>query len=210
MKTSVQEEVFEILDKAQQESKPTPSTRLIRTLIGRGSMSTISKAVQEWNAKRIAQCTTLPAQMPDEAVKIISDAAWKAFSMLMHEQINVMQERAKEQIEFEKREADQLRQTAEEMLAEAANKENAMRESQQSEIKSSESIANLSGALEEARATNAELRNSVEQMRQALDVALKDAAASKAALASLKKMLPFLDKERLPELSNTESSETTV
>ena len=45
---SVIEDVYEILDKAQNDNEKIPALRVIRSTIGRSSFSTISEAVKQW------------------------------------------------------------------------------------------------------------------------------------------------------------------
>lgn len=194
--------VYEILERAHQAGEKLPSIRSIRSMIGHGSLTTISKAIHAWKVKQLQSKAELPEGLPEQAVKDISDAVWQAVLPILRERMELIQNQADERIELEKNEAAKIQETAAEALAEANAKEEALIEAKQREATLTESVAQLNGALNEARAANSELREAAEEMRKELDAALKEAAAAKAALASLKKMLPFLDPKLLAELSN--------
>lgn len=45
--------VFAYLDQTTAENKPVPSLRAIRAAIGKGSLTTVSEAVQQWRARQL-------------------------------------------------------------------------------------------------------------------------------------------------------------
>ena len=58
---SVRYSVREILESAQESDRQLPSIRAIRAKIGKGSLGTISEAVNEWKQEKLVQQGELPS-----------------------------------------------------------------------------------------------------------------------------------------------------
>lgn len=198
---SVVEAVYEILDKAQGANEKIPALRVIRATIGRGSLSTISDAVKQWRLDRLQSTGALPAAFTPENAKAVSDAVWAVVQPILAARAGDIQSQADHRIELEAGEAAKIREAAEEMLAEANSKEETLKRVQQHEAQLMENVAQLQGALEEARAGNTRLQAANAALHKELDEAIKEAAAAKAALTAFKDMLPFVDAKQLPKLS---------
>ena len=155
---SVIEAVYEILDEAQAANEKIPALRVIRATIGRGSLSTISEAVKQWRLDRLQSTGALPAAFTPENAKTVSDAVWAVVQPILAARAGDIQSQADRRIELEVGEATKVREAAEEMLAEANSKEETLKRSQQHEAQLMESVAQLQGALEEARAGNTRLQ----------------------------------------------------
>ena len=198
---SVTEAVYDILTKAQNANEKIPTLRVIRATVGRGSLSTISEAVKEWRLEQLQSTGTLPTAFTPENAKAVSDAVWAVVQPILAARAGDIQSQADRRIELEAGEAAKIREAAEEMLAEANSKEETLKRVQQHEAQLMGSVAQLQGALDEARSGNARLQAANAALHKELDEAIKEAAAAKAALVAFKDMLPFVDAKQLPKLS---------
>lgn len=198
---SVVEAVYEILDKAQNANERIPPLRVIRATIGRGSLSTISEAVKAWRLRQLQSAGTLPTAFTPENAKAVSDAVWAVVQPILAAHAGDIQSQADRRVELEAGEVAKVREAAEEMLAEANSKEETLKRVQQHEAQLMENVAQLQGALDEARAGNTRLQAANAALHKELDEAIKEAAAAKAALTAFKDMLPFVDAKQLPKLS---------
>lgn len=81
-----EENVFRFLDRIRANGKEIPSLRAIRSEVGGGSLSTISKAVNDWkaaNQSATADPHTLPVTLSEEQLKLLGDSIWNAFRPLL-------------------------------------------------------------------------------------------------------------------------------
>lgn len=81
-----EENVFRFLDRIRANGKEIPSLRAIRSEVGGGSLSTISKAVNDWkvaNQSSTADPHTLPVTLSEEQLKLLGDSIWNAFRPLL-------------------------------------------------------------------------------------------------------------------------------
>ena len=81
-----EENVFRFLDRISASGEKIPSLRTIRSEVGGGSLSTISKAVNDWtvaNQSSTADPHTLPVTLSEEQLKILGDSIWNAFRPLL-------------------------------------------------------------------------------------------------------------------------------
>lgn len=81
-----EENVFRFLDRISANGEEIPSLRTIRSEVGGGSLSTISKAVNDWkvaNQSSTADPRTLPVTLSEEQLKLLGDSIWNAFRPLL-------------------------------------------------------------------------------------------------------------------------------
>lgn len=81
-----EENVFRFLDRISANGEEIPSLRTIRSEVGGGSLSTISKAVNDWkaaNQSATADPHTLPVTLSEEQLKLLGDSIWNAFRPLL-------------------------------------------------------------------------------------------------------------------------------
>ena len=81
-----EENVFQFLDQIRAKGEKVPPLRTIRLEIGGGSLSTISKAVNDWKAAHQPSTTdphTLPVTLSEEQLKLLGDSIWNAFRPLL-------------------------------------------------------------------------------------------------------------------------------
>lgn len=81
-----EENVFRFLDRISANGEKIPSLRTIRSEVGGGSLSTISKAVNDWkvtNQSSTADPHTLPVTLSEEQLKLLGDSIWNAFRPLL-------------------------------------------------------------------------------------------------------------------------------
>ena len=81
-----EENVFRFLDRIRANGKEIPSLRAIRSEVGGGSLSTISKAVNDWkvaNQSSTADPHPLPVTLSEEQLKLLGDSIWNAFRPLL-------------------------------------------------------------------------------------------------------------------------------
>ena len=81
-----EENVFRFLDRISANGEDIPSLRTIRSEVGGGSLSTISKAVNDWKVANQSSTTdphTLPVTLSEEQLKLLGDSIWNAFRPLL-------------------------------------------------------------------------------------------------------------------------------
>ena len=81
-----EENVFRFLDRIRASGEEIPTLRTIRSEVGGGSLSTISKAVNDWkaaNQSATADPHTLPVTLSEEQLKLLGDSIWNAFRPLL-------------------------------------------------------------------------------------------------------------------------------
>ena len=81
-----EENVFQFLDRISANGEEIPSLRAIRSEVGGGSLSTISKAVNDWkvaNQSSTADPHALPVTLSEEQLKLLGDSIWNAFRPLL-------------------------------------------------------------------------------------------------------------------------------
>ena len=84
---SVRDSVREILESAQESDRQLPSIRAIRAKIGKGSLGTISEAVNEWKQEKLVQQGELPSGFEQREAENIIKAVWEAVAPMIRAQI---------------------------------------------------------------------------------------------------------------------------
>ncbi len=122
-KIQVRAVVRNILDKAKEAGEKLPTLRAIRAAVGRGSMTTISDIIHEWQLEQVQSNSKFPEGFSEATTKALSEAVWNLILPVLQEQTGAIEAEAARRIEIEKTGAVKIREAAEEVLAEAKAKE---------------------------------------------------------------------------------------
>ena len=193
--------VRDMLDKAAESGIKAPTLRGIRAAAGRGSLTSISGFVKEWQLEQLQSSGSLPEAFTEDAAKTIVDAVWGAVLPIMQERASAIQTQANARIDVETSNAAKIREAAAEALAEATAKEEERVKALEQTAQLTGRVAELQGALQEAHALIASLQVSLEEKNKQLNEALTKAAAADTELTAMKSMLPFIDPKHLSKLS---------
>lgn len=197
---SVRDSVREILESAQENDRQLPSIRAIRAKIGKGSLGTISEAVNEWKQEKLVQQGALPSGFEQRETENIINAVWEAVAPMIRAQVEQIDSRAKARIQIEHDEASRIREAADEALASVEKKERRLEELDEQVRGLQEELAKLKGALEQANSENLRLAAENTRLHEALDKSLQEEAKAQASLQSMKRLLPFLDPKHLDKV----------
>ena len=197
---SVRDSVREIFESAQESDRQLPAIRAIRAKIGKGSLGTISEAVNEWKQEKLVQQGELPSGFEQREAENIIKAVWEAVAPMIRAQIEQIDSRAKTRIQIEHDEASRVREAADEALASVEKKERRLEELDKQVRGLQEDLAKLKGALEQANTENLRLAAENTQLHEALDKSLQEEAKAQASLQSMKRLLPFLDPKHLDKV----------
>ena len=197
---SVRDSVREILEIAQESNSQLPSIRAIRAKIGKGSLGTISEAVNEWKQEKLVQQGALPSGFEQREAENIIEAVWEVVAPMIRAQVEQIDSRAKARIQIEHDEASRVREAADEALASVEKKERRLEELDKQVRGLQEDLAKLKGALEQANTENLRLAAENTQLHEALDKSLQEEAKAQASLQSMKRLLPFLDPKHLDKV----------
>ena len=188
---SVRDSVREILESVQESDRQLPSIRAIRAKIGKGSLGTISEAVNEWKQEKLVQKGELPSGFEQREAENIIKAVWEAVAPMIRAHVEQIDSRAKTRIQIEHDEASRVREAADEALASVEKKERRLEELDEQVRGLQEDLAKLKGALEQANTENLRLAAENTQLHEALDKSLQEEAKAQASLQSMKRLLPF-------------------
>ena len=197
---SVRDSVREILESARESDRQLPSIRAIRAKIGKGSLGTISEAVNEWKQEKLVQKGELPSGFEQREAENIIKAVWEAVAPMIRAQVEQIDSRAKTRIQIEHDEASRVREAADEALASVEKKERRLEELDEQVRGLQEDLAKLKRALEQANTENLRLAAENTQLHEALDKSLQEEAKAQASLQSMKRLLPFLDPKHLDKV----------
>ena len=197
---SVRDSVREILEIAQESNSQLPSIRAIRAKIGKGSLGTISEAVNEWKQEKLVQQGALPSGFEQREAENIIEAVWEVVAPMIRAQVEQIDSRAKARIQIEHDEASRVREAADEALASVEKKDRRLEELDEQVRGLQEDLAKLKGALEQANSENLRLAAENTRLHEALDKSLQEEAKAQASLQSMKRLLPFLDPKHLDKV----------
>ena len=197
---SVRDSVREILEIAQESNSQLPSIRAIRAKIGKGSLGTISEAVNEWKQEKLVQQGALPSGFEQREAENIIEAVWEVVAPMIRAQVEQIDSRAKARIQIEHDEASRVREAADEALASVEKKDRRLEELDEQVRGLQEDLAKLKGALEQANSENLRLAAENTRLHEALDKSLQEQAKAQASLQSMKRLLPFLDPKHLDKV----------
>ena len=197
---SVRDSVREILESAQESDRQLPSIRAIRAKIGKGSLGTISEAVNEWKQEKLVQQGALPSGFEQREAENIIEAVWEVVAPMIRAQVEQIDSRAKARIQIEHDEASRVREAADEALASVEKKDRRLEELDEQVRGLQEDLVKLKGALEQANSENLRLAAENTRLHEALDKSLQEEAKAQASLQSMKRLLPFLDPKHLDKV----------
>lgn len=194
------EELFETANRMKAEGREVTAMALLDAL-GGGSLSTIYKHLEAWQAARPTEVIVKPEEIP-AAVQASFAAAWRLAAQESKREVTEVKEKAKEEV------AAALRQFhgALEAIAKIEKDRDADAEiieglqKQLAEAKAETSRAESEAAAEKARAD--ELRDQLKSQQQDRDAAIKEASELKGQLESLKAQ----NQELLNRLSGKDKS----
>lgn len=177
------EELFETANRMKAEGKEVTAMALLDAL-GGGSLSTIYKHLEAWNAARPTEVIVKPEEIP-AAVQASFAAAWRLAAQESKREVTEVKEKAKEEV------AAALRQFhgALEAIAKIEKDRDTDTEiieglqKQLAEAKAEISKAESEGAAEKARAD--ELRQQLKSQQQDRDAALQQAAEYKGQIEAM-------------------------
>ncbi len=197
---SVRDAVREILENVQASGQPLPSIRALRAKIGKGSLGTISEAVNDWKQEKLVQQGELPSGFEQGEAEKIVNAVWEVVAPMIRAQVEQIDTRAKARIQIEHDEASHVREAADEALASVEKKERRLVELDEQARGLKEELAKLNGALEQANTENARLAAENFRLHESLDKSLQEQAKAQASLLEMKRLLPFLDPKHLDKV----------
>ena len=154
---SVRDAVREILENMQASGQPLPSIRALRAKIGKGSLGTISEAVNDWKQEKLVQQGELPSGFEQGEAEKIVNTVWEDVSPMIRAQVEQIDTRAKARIQIKHDEASHVREAADEALASVEKKERRLVELDEQVRGLQEELAKLNGALEQANTENVRL-----------------------------------------------------
>lgn len=196
----LQKTIWELLDKIQATNQPLPSIRAVRSMVGSGSMTTISDIVREWKLAHVPTGTVMSGF--DEATsKQIVNAIWKYACPSLEKRIEEERRICEEKIAITKTQAEKLIETAQEELAEAKalkaaakQKIDAARQAAKETVeKQRDEMAQLKGLVKALENQNHQLIREKVQQEKAVQKAIADKAAAEATLAAYRRMYPLLE-----------------
>lgn len=114
------EDVAAILQQRQHQGRPMPSIRQIRVLLGnKGSMTTISAAVKQWQMSLLKEEGLMPDGLTEEELRPIGQAIWQCIEPALRRHIQNARDLAQKKADLEKADAARVRQAADEIIDEA-------------------------------------------------------------------------------------------
>lgn len=190
---NVKQAVKAELDKAAAAGEKIPALRVLRARIGRGSLTTISEAVKEWEDEQIAAPIPLPNDLSQDEQRVICSAVWRAVMPMLQDRLTSAQNAADERVKLEQKYSVQLREETEAVLAESASRADELKklEAQVSEQQQLLEQARRNVGLTEKE--NKELRNTLSATISERDSSKREIAALKAEIDTLNRLLPLLN-----------------
>lgn len=177
------EELYETANRMQAEGKEVTAMALLDAL-GGGSLSTIYKHLQVWQASKPAQVVIQPEEIP-VAVQASFAAAWRLAAKEAKREVTEVKEKAKEEVAAALRQfhgaLEAIDKLEKEREAEADATEGLHK--MIAEMKAEASKAEAELAAEKARTD--ELREQLKAQQQDRDAALKQAAEYKGQIEAM-------------------------
>lgn len=197
----VRSSVRSILDDTAAKGTGIPSIRAIRGMIGKGSLGTISEAVNSWRQEQLQNSGSLPQGFEENDARQVAESVWNVVQPILKRQIKAIEQKADARVAIERNEASKIREAAEDVLATAEEKDRRIASLTDQLRELHEKLAELQGALDETRRDNARLRADNAELRRSQEQALQEAAKATAALESTQKLLPFIDPKHLDKIN---------
>lgn len=196
------QEVFAFLDQTVAENKSVPSLRGIRAGIGsKGSLTTISEAVRQWRAQRLVTEGDAPEEFTDKEIAEIIKTIWEQVLPKCRKLLEQERQKTKDSVAFEKLEAKKIRDEANEVFSAAekkVEKSESLIEKLRDEVRTLEATKErLQTELDGMKARMSAAEEACRKAQAERDAALKEAAASEATAATMRKLIPMLDAKHL-------------
>ena len=181
------------LDKVAAAGEKIPALRILRARIGRGSLTTISEAVKEWEGEQIAVPLPLPDDLSQDERRVICSAVWRAVAPMLQDRLAAVQEAANERVRLEQKYAVQLREETETALAESASREDELKRLETQATEQQRLLEQARRNVERAEKESKELRNTLSAVILERDSARREITALKAEVDTLNRLLPLLN-----------------
>ncbi len=183
------------LEKCRLAGSRQPTLRTLRARVGRGSLTTISQAVKEWEASQVEHRGTLAATAPEELLHPLADAVWTVVLPLLRREVDAARAAESADSRAEMSAALQLKSEAEGMLAEAENQKASL-ERLASRVQEQETrILKLTAALDTAHQEAKELATHLREARRERDAAREEVQELRRAHDALARLVPLLEKK---------------
>lgn len=181
------------LDKIAAAGVKIPALRVLRARIGRGSLTTISEAVKEWEGEQIAAPLPLPNDLSQDEQRVICSAVWRAVMPMLQDRLVVAQDAANDRVKLEQKYSMQLREETEAALAESASRVDELKKLETQVAEQQKLLEQARRNAELAEKESRELRNTLSTVILERDSAKRDIAALKAEIDTLNRLLPLLN-----------------
>ena len=192
------------LDKMAAAGEKIPALRVLRARIGRGSLTTISEAVKEWEGEQIAAPLPLPNDLSQDEQRVICSAVWRAVMPMLQDRLAMAQNAANERVKLEQKYSVQLREETEATLAESASRVVELKKLETQVAEQQKLLEQASRNVELTEKENRELRNTLSAVILERDSARRDIAALKAEIDTLNRLLPLLNDGEAKATKKTE------
>ncbi len=183
------------LEKCRMAGERLPALRTLRARVGRGSLTTISEAVKEWEASQVKLRGTLPDTAPEELQTTLANAVWTVILPVLRSEIDAARTAQAAQSRAEMNAALRLKSEAEGMLAEAENTKASLDRLASRVLEQEKRILKLSSALSIAEREAKELASHLQEARRERDDARKEVEQLRHAHDALARLVPLLEKK---------------
>lgn len=181
------------LDKIAAAGVKIPALRVLRARIGRGSLTTISEAVKEWEGEQIAAPLPLPNDLSQDEQRVICSAVWRAVMPMLQDRLAAAQDAANDRVKLEQKYSVQLREETDAALAESASRVDELKKLETQVAEQQKLLKQARRNVELAEKESRELRNTLSTVILERDSAKRDIAALKAEIDTLNRLLPLLN-----------------
>lgn len=182
------------LDKAAAAGERTPSLRVLRARVGRGSLTTISDVVKEWEARRLTEPAALPCDLTSDEQLAICRTVWRIVAPMLESRIKAVRDSADARVAIEQKQAVAIREESEVVSAKFAELTSRYERSQ-ALLQEKEKELSRAGEYEAAKTKECdELRNTLAAKMEEDAILRRENAALRAELDTLKAVMPFIRK----------------
>lgn len=146
-------DVFNYLNSLAEVGEPVPPLRKIRSEVGGGSLSTISRAVQLWSAQHNPEGvedsdTEFPASLDDATMRTVFDSIWRAFRPHLNARLAAQKISLRSQLSHSAKELAEVKQALAMARSKISDLEASNKELQEALKKEKEARLKTEGALE--------------------------------------------------------------
>lgn len=183
------------LEKCRIAGERQPALRTLRARVGRGSLTTISEAVKEWEASQVKLRGTLPDTAPEELQAALASAVWTVILPLLRREVDAARAAEAVRSNAEMNAALRLKSEAEGMLAEAENTKASLDRLASRVLEQEKRILKLTSALATSEREAKELATHLQEARRERDDARKEVEQLRRAHDALARLVPLLEKK---------------